>query len=492
MENDDQRGLVNENQRYLGERAEIPALMPYQIKGAHWLSKKTHALLADEMGLGKSAQSITASHWAGLETVLVVCPAIARFNWADEFHKFDPGKRSVCVVLQRNQTLRGPVIVCSYDLVECVLDQKDLKFDLIILDEAHFLKNPTAKRTQKVLGKYGLVHRAKCTWALTGTPTPNHIGELWPLLFTFRATTLSYEAFIHRFCVTIETGFGKQIIGTKTEKAQEIQEIMEKIMFRRMAKDVLKQLPQLIVSELFIEPQYPNLEQSPEFFEYTFSDRMKKYIAEKVKEEEKLVEQMEFEILNEPNSSENEIFAKMEALSKSVSTLRRFTGLQKVKGVADLVKKELKEKLYQKIVIFGIHRDVIFQLEQELKEFQPRTIVGQTSPANRQIMIHNFQQYDTFQVMLCNIQAAGTAINLAFCDQLIFIEQDWVPANNAQAAKRLHRVGQTRPVKVRIAVIRDSFDQRLGRVLARKTKEISKIFNQTNDILDLTVLEPKS
>lgn len=487
--------MVNEDERRLGEgvgktQEPTPQLMPYQIKGAHWLSKKTHALLADEMGLGKSAQSIVASHWAGMETVLVVCPAIARYNWADEFHKFDPAKRNVCVVLQRNQALCGPIVVCSYDLVECILDDPNLKFDLLILDEAHFLKNPTAKRTQKVLGKYGLVHRAKRCWALTGTPVPNHIAEMWPLLFTFRATTLSYEAFVHRFCVTIETGFGKQIIGTKAERTKEIQQIMEKIMFRRLAKDVLKQLPQLIVTELFVEPTNPDLENSYEFFQYTLSNRMKNYVREKVEEERQLVEKMEFEIMSS-EAKDEEIFARMEALSKSVSTLRRFTGLQKVKGVADVVKKELDSGMYEKIVIFAIHRDVIFQLEQLLKEFRPRVIVGTTTANGRKTMLTNFELLPTFQVLICNIQTAGTAINLAFCDQLIFLEQDWVPANNAQAAKRLHRIGQTRPVKVRIATIRDSFDQRIGRVLARKTKEISKIFNQTNGILDLTVLERK-
>ena len=143
---------------------------PYQIEGAKFLASKRYALLADDPGLGKTAQSVRACDAIGARTVAVVCPASVVLNWRREFDRWWP------------DWLERPLLyVESYDKVarHC---WREPNFDLLIVDEAHYAKTPTAARTKALYGKSadgsGLVSKAKRTWLLTGTPAPNNPAEL--------------------------------------------------------------------------------------------------------------------------------------------------------------------------------------------------------------------------------------------------------------------------------------------------------------------------
>ena len=127
-------------------------------------------------------------------------------------------------------------------------------FDLLVLDEVHYLKSKDAKRTRTILGKDGWIHRADRTWALSGTPTPNHAAELWPLLVCFGVTKLSFQAFVREYCRFIETTWGMRIVGTRMEKVPELKKLLSKIMLRRTKKDVLPDLPPMLFGEVTVLP----------------------------------------------------------------------------------------------------------------------------------------------------------------------------------------------------------------------------------------------
>lgn len=445
--------------------AEDLKLFPHQEEGIEFLVKRRYALLAFEMGLGKTATAIRAADEIDAENVFVICPASVKENWAREFRKFSKKKRMVRVVESRQGIFSGVSIV-SYDfftqnrqvlLGGRIPGRYALKFDLVIVDESHFLKEPTAKRTLAVYGKDGLIRRTKRYWALSGTPVPNHAGELWPFLFTVGATRLNYEQFIDRFChVYRSTLYSKpRVSSTRKEMIPELRELLKKGMLRRKKSEVLKELPPIFYRQLFVKPGKVALD-----------EETKHKILEEV---EKL------EAAFRPNLSDSEILTILEVLSPSVSSLRRYNGIRKAKPVCDQIREEISLNLYDKVVLFGIHKDVLRIAKEALKKFKPVVVDGSTR--NRQEAIDAFQNDPATQVFIGNIQAAGTGLTLTAAHNVVFIEQDWVPGNNAQAAMRCHRIGQQNSVFVRYAAIPNSIDEKISATLARKSQEISMILD---------------
>jgi SNF2 family DNA or RNA helicase len=171
----------------------------------------------------------------------------------------------------------------------------------------------------------------------------------------------------------------------------------------------------------------------------------------------------------------------LEGISDSVSTLRRINGLKKVRNIARLVDQELKDNAYEKIIIFGIHREVIGELHSELHHHGVVTVYGMTKPRDRQEAIDAFQFNPGIRVFIGNITAAGTAITLTAANQVLFAEMDWVPGNNAQAMARAHRRGQEKTVFVRFAALDDSLDTKITKVLKRKTEELTQLIDGGNN-----------
>lgn len=454
-------------------------LFEYQSQGAEWLFGLRKALLADEMGLGKSAQAITAASRLKPSRVVVLCPAVARDNWDREFRRFSDRAWRSNIIYSRTEPRRldADLIISSYDLADgvagCLRDSE--RIGVLILDEAQFLKSTESKRTQVTLGRGGLVRRADRVWALSGTPAPNHAAELWPLLFTFGQTKLSYPEFVERFCNTyrFKPPRGEpriQITGTKTERIDELRAILAPIMLRRRKVDVLKDLPSISFSDIVV-PANP-VDYEIQYVQWTHPYDRRAELEAIIDKERKLVT-----AICDASETWKQTFSGISGVMGSVAGLRRYTGLQKVDGIAELVASELENGDYEKIVIFGIHQGVIEGLRQKLRPFKPVTLYGQTPAAKRQINVDKFQKNPRCKVFIGNIQAAGTAITLTAAHNVLFAEQSWVPGENAQAAMRCHRIGQERPVTVRFAGLANSIDEKVASTLRRKTKELMHLFD---------------
>jgi SNF2 family DNA or RNA helicase len=430
----------------------LDEIFEYQRAGASWLSGKKHALLADEMGLGKSAQVVLSSESLKLERILVICPAVTRINWQREFKKWGAFSRDFTVLLSFTDIpLHSKNVICSFEYATQFPERLRGPWDLVVIDETHFLKSIDAKRSKHIFGKDGLVHKTERVWTLSGTPAPNHAGELWILLYVFGITNLKYDDFIERYCVTKITGFGVQIVGTKKSAIPELRGLLSSVMLRRRKTDVLKDLPQILFTDVVVEPGAVD-----------FLDFKAKLEHEK-------------ELLESAFKMENPILA-LEGMAKSVSTLRRYTGLQKMEPVSNLIRGEMEAGLYEKLVIFAIHKDVIAGLFYRLSEFNPVIVNGDISVGERQSNIDAFQKDPNVKIFIGNIGSAGTGITLTASHQVLFCELDWVPGNNAQAAMRCHRIGQTKPVTVRFVSLDNPMDERVTQVLKRKAKELSEIF----------------
>jgi SNF2 family DNA or RNA helicase len=105
-------------------------------------------------------------------------------------------------------------------------------------------------------------------------------------------------------------------------------------------------------------------------------------------------------------------------------------------------------------------------------------LFGGTDPERREKNIKKFIHNPLCRVFIGNIRAAGIAITLTAASEVAFVESSWVPADNAQAAMRVHRIGQTRPVRCRFFGLVNSSDEKVQQVLKRKTRDITKLFDE--------------
>ncbi len=420
---------------------------PYQLTGARFLAERKRALLADDMGLGKSAQAIMACDELGARNVLVICPASVRENWRREFAKWSGIKPIVQSYNNANAINTDPPPSDSWDV--------------LVLDESHYLKSKDAKRTRAIFGPKcdgvgGLVERAKHVFLLTGTPAPNHAAELWPMLRACAPETIpsatgrpmSYWTYVSCYCRTRDNGFGLQIVGGKN--LDKLKAAIAPFMLRRKKDEVLRDLPPIRFDTLAVEGADATWE-LPQA-EKEWADKLRAALAEKGVD-------------------------ALREFAPHVAQLRRLTGLAKVKSCVEWIKDWLP--CGDPLVIFAHHRDVIAALEKgcrEAAETVPVWITGSTRAVQRQEAIDRFQAGKA-QVFIGQIQAAGTGITLTAASDVLFVEQDWTPAGNSQAAMRIHRIGQRNACMVRVACLAGSIDEDIQRALLRKMDDLKVLFD---------------
>ncbi len=424
-------------------------LFEYQKTGAKFLAENPAAFLADEQGLGKTIQVIAACDDLGLKKVAVVCPAIAKINWRREFERWGKVEREV--------------LVYSYDKLTQSKEARNeiakLEPDVIVLDEAHYLKNRQAKRTKYLYGQYcrgdGLVRFSDRVWLLSGTPIPNDVSDFWTHLKAIWNYPLNFVDYTLYFCKTWNGQFGIKVLGNKAERMGEFKSILQSIMLRRKADKVLTELPPLWWQDTVVEvsgwDDMAHIE-SPE-------------------------ERQAVELILQSAITQEDVSGKLDSIVSSMASMRRLTALAKAKPVAAQLSAELKDHAYDKVVVFAYHRAALEALREELVEFNPAYVVGGIGTAERQAEIDKFQTDPSCRVFIGQITACSTAITLTAANQVVFVEMDWVPATNAQASKRCHRIGQSKPVIVRSFGLANSCDEIVARALAKKAQMISEVLD---------------
>lgn len=422
-------------------------LFEYQKTGATFLAENPAAFLADEQGLGKTIQVIAACDLLGLTKVVVICPAIAKINWKREFEKWGRIKRDV--------------LVYSYDKLTQSKDVRNeiakLEPDVIVLDEAHYLKNRQAKRTKYLYGQHcrgdGLVRFADRVWLLSGTPIPNDVSDFWTHLKAIWQYPLNFVEYTLYFCKTWNGQFGLKVLGNKAERMAEFKTILKSMMLRRKADKVLTELPPLWWQDTVVEVAG--------WDDMAHIDNPD--------------ERQAVELILQSALTQQDVSSQLDAIAPSMASLRRLTALAKAKPVAAQLSAELKDHAYDKVVVFAYHRAALEALREELAEFNPAYVVGGLANQERQSEIDRFQNDPKCRVFIGQITACSTAITLTAANQVVFVEMDWVPATNAQASKRCHRIGQSKPVIVRSFGLANSCDEIVARTLAKKAQMISEV-----------------
>ena len=399
------------------------SLFPYQETGARWLAARRFAYLADEMGLGKTPQAICAADLAGARAVSVVCPASVKANWEREIERWSLGLWDYDVRSYDNAVRHGLP-----------------RADTYIIDEAHYLKTPGAARTKTLLGAGSRLRDGRRIWALSGTPAPNHLGEMWTWLRLFGATELAHRKFLEAHVNFRDTPYGPKVFGNKRGAAEKLAADLAPWFLRRRKAEVLSDLPPIRWGDISLAP--------------SVSDRLPAVDISLTMGDD------------------------LPAEDEHIARLRNQTGELKAAPLAAFLAEEL-QATGEKIVVFAWHRSVMDAIEQGLAKFGVARIDGSTPSAQRQGIVDRFQAENGCRVFLGQITAAGAGITLTAASNLIFAEMSWTPGDNAQAAMRVHRIGQDRPVLIRTATLRGSIDEAVNAVLARKTRALNELYGAT-------------
>lgn len=420
-------------------------LHAFQEKAVEWLLPKKRAYLAAKMGLGKSAIALRTIQSAKAFPCLIVCPKIVKAHWAKEVSQW--------LDLENQKH----VDIVSYEAAKAVKGAYAPKYTSAIFDEAHYLKNHSAMRTKKlVLDKKSIASQIERVYFLSGTPTPNNVSELWPALYFMGAIKERYIQFTNRYCEFQRLWIPKngssysitKITGNMRARMPEL---------KRRTKDFLLQIS---YSEARIELPAVKFTTYPVF-------------AKRAQDHE-----FESAALKALKSIGGDEFTALLALAPSLSTVRRLHAERKILPAAELIRDEIYFGLYEKIIVFAHHQNVIEGLHNELTRLNVKSVfvhggVEQEARFNR---IEEFQTDKEVQVYIGSIVASGTGVNLYAANQVLFIEQSFVPGENAQAIARSARIGQNeKTVHARWLVLEDSaVDNRVSEILLKKTEDIAE------------------
>lgn len=445
-------------------------LYPYQKEGAVWLSTLRNAILGDEMRVGKTPTAIAGADLIGARNILVVCPGIARPNWEREFQRWQMLLRDTCLIMSSKDRPTAEVVIISYELLSSrpvLIAILERQWDLLIIDEAHMVKNPTALRTQILYGANcdatkGIASKCKRVWLLTGTPIPNGLHEMWPharALFPKACKGLeTYTAWMNHFCYTVEGDFGTKVID-----ARDVDDFVDRFRMyikRRLLKDVQPDLPPIRFSNVVVQPS-------------TIPVRM-----QQVDEQETVIRAALAKARGGAagGNADAEIMALAQIDTMHLSTLHKWTGIAKAPAVAEYIAAEMQQGL-KKVVIFAKHSEV-FEILKKTLPGKGAVINGQTPTKNRQPIIDEFQgrvPNKALDWIAVHIDIASTAIDLTAANDVIFAETTWVPKDVLQAAMRCMGVNQSKAVLARIMSLKGSLDEAINDTIVRKYRMISKI-----------------
>lgn len=396
-------------------------LYPYQIDGARFLAGRLRGYLADGMGLGKTVQTAVAAKDARVGKVLVLAPASAVENWKREWAVWGEGRLTV-------MSWASPKLAQTHGS----------DFDLVVLDEAHYAKNPAAKRTKHALR---IASEAPRSWLLSGTPMPNNLLELyaplaalWPEI-PAQLGLKSYSAWRDHFCVWTMGDYGPRIHAAKN--TADLKPHLKRIMLRRRLEDISLEMPPLRV-DVSLLPRDAGFAR-------------------------------ELEVAGVDAGRLADAIEAEEGEDGSASRLRRLLGQYKAPLIAKQIAEELDNGEYRQIVVLAYHRDVLEILRHALKDFGVVGFDGSTSQVKRQAAIDAFTQ-GRARVFVAQQSAAGIAINLQSASEIVLVEPAWSPDDNRQAIKRVHRIGSKNPVRARLFAVAGSLDEAVMGSLVKKIR----------------------
>ncbi|WP_407382929.1 SNF2-related protein [Ruminococcus sp.] len=413
-------------------------LRRYQEWGVKYVVARRRVLLGDEMGLGKTVQAIAVMvhlRNEGATHFVVVCPASVLTNWCREI-----GKHSDLTVTKvhgsgkenaiRHWISEGGVAVTTYETTAVFDLEGGFTIDMLTVDEAHYIKNPSAQRTVNVKR---LCESAQRLLFMTGTALENRVGEMATLITILNP---SVAADIRPML--------------SLSSAPQFREAVAPVYYRRKREDVLTELPELVESCEWCD----------------------------LLPEEK-------RIYREAIAEQN--FMAARRVSWNVDDLNASSKARRLlEIVADAREQE------RKVLIFSFFLDTVSKIVSLLGESCMEPITGSVSPARRQEIIDEFDRAPSGSALVAQIQSGGTGLNIQSASVVIMCEPQLKPSIENQAISRAYRMGQARSVLVYRLLCDDTVDERIMEILKQKQKEFDAFADDSKAADDTLELDKAS
>jgi len=446
-------------------------LRPYQREGFDFLVHLTElrlgGILADDMGLGKTLQTLTWLAWLKQRNpkrrkpTLVICPASVLHNWRREANRFTPDMK--VLVLEsgsarhnlRKQIPQYDLIVTNYALLRRDLEAlQKFSFGAVILDEAQFIKNPTAQVTQSVKQL-----KASQRLALTGTPLENRLLDLWSITDFVQPRYLGTQ---QHFAETYEPrGEGAEGQTATRIARRRLSAKLRPLMLRRLKRQVAKDLPDRIEERRDCE---------------LGELQRKLYLAELRRSREQVLNAVAEKGLNK---SKLHVLAALTRL-RQICCHPQLVGNDSLSGKTETLFELLEPLLSegQKVLIFSQFVQMLRLLEKECHERSISTHILTGDTKERHTVVQQFQDDPNASIFLLSLRAAGTGLNLTTASYVVLYDPWWNPAVEAQAIDRSHRIGQTQTVNAYRLIAPGTVEEKIWELQQRKAQTISDVLGE--------------
>lgn len=411
-------------------------LRRYQEWGVKYALHQGRSLLGDEMGLGKTVQALAAMvtlRNTGATHFLVVCPAGVLPNWCKEIEKKSDLRPVRIHGASRREALAtwlklGGVAVTTYETTHLIDLPDEFRYELLVVDEAHYIKNAETRRSR---GVRALMAQAARLLFMTGTALENHVGEMIALIELLQPSVA-----------------GKARDIAFMASAPEFRREVAPVYYRRRREDVLTELPDKIENKEF---------------------------CDLLPEEAKRYEQA---VLARNIADIRRVSWTCDDLSQS-SKARRMLEI-----IADA------EEDGRKVLVFTFYRETLRKISAFLGDRCSPPIHGGVSVQRRQEIIDQFEAMPPGSVLLSQIQAGGTGLNIQAASVVIICEPQLKPSVENQAISRAYRMGQARNVLVYRLLAANTIDERLDEMLEQK-QAVFDAFADRSAAAEATPLEER-
>ena len=429
-------------------------MYPYQKKTVEILMNNGGKLiLGDDMGSGKTLQSLAYAMHSHKQKIMIVCPAVVKYNWENEVMKWTNEFAFVVDAKTESADLRNctaKFVIINYDILgKFIKELMSIDFDLLIGDEIHYAKSVNSKRSKYLRF---LARKIPQMVLMSGTPILSRPVELFNILNMIDPTNWGdYYAYTVKYCQGHRDRFGWNVKGASN--MDELQQKISKYFLRRTKEEILPQLPPKTFIDYYVEL-------SPEIrdrYDLAF-DEFAVYLKD----------------IKKKKGSEIQRIMQAEALVK-LGALRQITTEGKLEAVKELIE-EITEN-GDKVVVFSCYNAPLEKLHQILG-YKSVLVTGKVDAEERQDLIDNFQRNPDCQVFLGGTKSAGVGITLTAASKVVFIDYSWTPADHHQALDRCHRLGQTSAhVDIYQLYAKNSIDEYMNKLLIKKQKIFDRIID---------------
>jgi SWI/SNF-related matrix-associated actin-dependent regulator 1 of chromatin subfamily A len=429
--------------------------MEHQKEAIQKLAENKRFILADDMGLGKTTSTIIAALETGAKKILIICPATLKINWKREIENYS--KKNVFIAEGKNFETNHDFVIINYDIIKNFHDSKkkgeskilEGKFDLVIVDEAHYIKNAQAQRTKLI---NDIVKDIERVWLLTGTPMTSRPIDYFNLLSLVDSPVAkNWMAYVVRYCAGYQFKVGPRKVWNVmgASNLEELRDRTTNTILRRLKEDVLD-LPEKIITPIYLRlksKEYENL--MGEYYEWYRS---------------------------KPDES-NSLTVQFTKLTKVRQVIANEKTLQTIELAENIIEQG------KKVIIFCNFTESLDAIVQHFGKSAVK-VNGSMSKVERQNSVDRFQEDEKVKVFVGNIKAAGVGITLTAAEAVIMNDLSFLPSDHSQAEDRAYRIGQKNNVLVYYPLFENTIEGLIYDILMAKKQVIATVMGDNVNSAD--------